>query len=148
MGLTHCMGLPPLCSSLPISSLDLGPHPSREGRGHFPGCYLDCMARVKAVVVDIVDGWWCGRESSRSCSVWWQTSLGGLALGGGGQLDGMNEGMKCSSWFIFITHYMGLPHPGFPPCASLSPIPSSSELEPPTSLWKGEGQMQQVRISE
>ena len=34
----------------------------------------------------------------------------------------------------------GPPPPQIPPC--VSPIPPSSELEPPTSLWKGEGQMQ------
>ena len=40
------------------------------------------------------------------------------------------------------------PTPWVPSFASLSPIPLSSKLELPTSLWKGEGRMQQVHISE
>jgi len=36
----------------------------------------------------------------------------------------------------------------FPPRVSPSQNPSSSENEPPTSLWKGEGRMQRVRVSE
>jgi hypothetical protein len=37
---------------------------------------------------------------------------------------------------IRASHFLG------PPSCFYSPIPSSSELEPPTSLWKGEGRME------
>ena len=36
----------------------------------------------------------------------------------------------------------GPPTPWVPPRISPSPIPPLSEQKPPTSLWKGEGQMQ------
>ena len=37
---------------------------------------------------------------------------------------------------IRASHFLG------PSSYFYSPIPSSSEFEPPTSLWKGEGRMQ------
>ena len=70
-----------------------------------------------------------------------------------GQLDRRNERMKKMNHNIhhgsfsvctgLASHTMDLP-----PGASLSPIPPLSGLEPPTSLWKGEGQVQWVHISE
>jgi len=48
---------------------------------------------------------------------------------------------RLSPWFVFVTHYRAS-HTLGPPCVPPSPIPPSSELEPPTSLWKGEGRIQ------
>jgi len=53
-----------------------------------------------------------------------------------------------SSWFVFMTHYAGPPHPGSP-LAFLTPLflPRASR-KPPTSLWKGEGRVRVVLASE
>ena len=75
-----------------------------------------------------------------------RASSGGLALGGSGQLDGMPKGIrKRTTTFIMVRFHDALhgpPTPWVPPYVSPFPIPPSSELEPPTSLWKGEGRMQ------
>jgi len=50
---------------------------------------------------------------------------------------GENE-PQFSSWFVLLTHLMGLSYPFS--CSSL-PDSSLSDLEPPTSLLKGEGRV-------
>ena len=70
---------------------------------------------------------------------------GGLALGGSSQLDGIHEGIRKRTTTFIVVHFHdalhGPPIPWVPPCVSPTPIPPLSELELPTSLWKGEGWM-------
>jgi hypothetical protein len=57
----------------------------------------------------------------------------------GKEMGKMNHDKSRDSFWgrtIRASHYLS------PPSCFYSPIPSSSELEPPTSLWKGEGRMQ------
>jgi len=69
-----------------------------------------------------------------------------------GQLDGINEGMKKRTTPFIVVRLSdilhGPPIAWVPPGVSPSLIPPSSELEPPTSLWKGEGRMQRVQVAE
>ena len=64
-------------------------------------------------------------------------SLGGLALGGGGQLDGIKEGMKKTNHDV--THYMGLPHPGSPLVFPPPPFLHRANLSRPHPSGKGRG---------
>jgi len=73
--------------------------------------------------------------------------VGGLNVGWrGGQLDRTNEGMKKTNTIFIVVRFCdaqdGPPIPWVPPRALPSPIPPSRELEPPTSLWKGEGRVE------
>ena len=71
---------------------------------------------------------------------------GQLLDGRNKRIKKMNHNVHCGSFSVHTgpaSHTMGLP-----PGAFLSSIPPLSGLEPPTSLWKGEGQVQQVCISE
>jgi len=56
-------------------------------------------------------------------------------------MDNENEPRQ-TSWLAFRDALDGPPTYWVPPGVSTSPIPSSSKNEPPTSLWKGEGQVQ------
>jgi hypothetical protein len=71
----------------------------------------------------------------------WHCGWKGQSGGWNGRRNEENE-PRHSSWFVFHDVLYGPPTPWVPPCVSPSPIPPSSELEPPTSLWKGEGRMQ------
>jgi hypothetical protein len=57
------------------------------------------------------------------------------------RLVGENQPRQMS-WFVFRNSPMGL-HCVDAPSSSSFPVPPSSESKPPTSLWKGEGRLQQ-----
>jgi len=55
-------------------------------------------------------------------------------------MDNENEPRQMS-WLVFRDALDGPPISWVPPCVSPSPIPPSSDDAPPTSLWRGEGQV-------
>ena len=125
------------------------------------------MVLHAVVVFDILgwEWWWSSpsHHAQLGGGLWdkvsreWPQQMSWLMFAGigkrAGQLDRRNERMKKMNHNIhhgsfsvctgLASHTMDLP-----PGASLSPIPPLSGLEPPTSLWKGEGQVQWVHISE
>ena len=93
--------------------------------------------------------WWavaCSRGVFRYTGVGkagvFMLALGRMAVS---WMEGMKKWRKQTTMFI-VVHFRdalcGPPIPCVPPCVSPSSIPLLNELEPPTSLWKGEGRMQ------
>ena len=74
-------------------------------------------------------GWW-----------WWRNEV---SQWGGSTEERENE-PQWKSWFVVETHRLYFPSPRvYPSTIPLRPpFPPTSELEPPTSLWRGEGRME------
>ena len=122
-----------------------------------------CRGGTRIVMVESASSWW-DLLHRRSCVVeptFLVSNLGVvlfrcLLLWPGvrykaSQWDGRNEGVKTSHDICrgscFVTHFAGLPFPGSPLMFTPSLVPSLSEDEPPTSLWKREGRRLQLWLA-
>jgi len=111
------------------------------------------VGHIRQLLVILVDGGlrcrWavaCSRGIFRYTGIG-KASVFTLALGrmAVSWMEGMKKWRKQTTTFIVVRFrdtLCGPPIPCVPPCVSPSSIPLLNELEPPTSLWKGEGRMQ------